>query len=961
MPLISTLPVHSWRDTLSGFAGWLPLRRSEKRLLGGVWSVAELGLSESEYEWCRHWASQIDRGEAEIACQRVVAALGPPNARISPAVAFGALLFIAEAEHARRHATEGTLWPAMRSLPFRQDTRDLLFLPSIGQPTPRHKQLLEDSARALSMRHVFGIEGLQNWFSSFYLQFGFTRRGFENGLAHWLSGYNRPQAITHLDSPGRLHSGSFSLVWSALSAFRRNNATEANVRPILRNSPWILPEWHDEIVSAARRHPDLVDVAAGETEGEPAEIEFLKNPRLVWNGTTSPMVTVEIANTSMLDLSADTYLLQSLADQTTLAQALRQPGGFYAIVPDGPLTMAARGHTIGLSFVTLDGEVHASQEISLFDPGEDVVMFKYPDGGLLENPYDPALQVGGAFILVTAPDLAVAGLSPAAVFEGEDRHLRLYEEGWSGSISVLLESQPLWTSDTFLHLPPAIPAGAVRCEWAPLGVGNARSIESGILRVHIPADLQLQAVRVAGMTVPLRHSHNGSYQSDLFNLPAFGLDAEIPVALSVVASGRTTRLRTRVRLAGDGLIRHAKTGSHLFDPEKTISARSASSDRFTIMLAVPEDVPRQAIYRERALCEGPVFHSRPSSRKQVLPRLHGYGAPLIVEERPFNALTQGVQLARAVIDGGVVVGREPDDENGALVLKFTTQIEPSSDHWVLVWHGDDEFSFHAPEVEPDRPWCWRIRGLDCREMVFRAALVGYQKRRIGSYWSDQWSDLLSEGCPADRATTVARAIRAFKLPLLDPDLRYDLEVFRDEHWLTLISAWLCDDSWSVGEREIEMPAIDDPWLSVLNSVFFAFASQVEAADAEFVFDGLNGGAELGPIDSITAAATKLIEVSPWLMGAVVRAWAIAYVPLHQGGPSAAITAARQALLAPLSPEAAITECARLMAVDEQFITAGLLNHISAVDMAAPIHRRNIQRAVQQRIFRRLAGHRLLLQ
>ena len=140
---------------------------------------------------------------------------------------FGLKLMLAIIYVARRQATEGTVWPAVRSgLNLSVHVADILFH-SNGQPRVEVKTLIEKTCRHFHLRHIFGQDGTQEWFGSIYLQFGFTQRGFAKMLPEWLMGYNQPNTIGRLLDDPALKSESFRKLWEALLSFRRGNAAEA--------------------------------------------------------------------------------------------------------------------------------------------------------------------------------------------------------------------------------------------------------------------------------------------------------------------------------------------------------------------------------------------------------------------------------------------------------------------------------------------------------------------------------------------------------------------------------------------------------------------------------------------------------------------------------------------------------------------------------------------------------------
>ena len=161
---------------------------------------------------------------------------------------------MAAVEFARREGNERSLWVTIRQGHFSETTDSELF--AKDHPTRLHKDALESAARWLNLRHVFGQVGLQNWFDTIYLQFGFSRGSFMRRLPEWLAGQGETLAIQQLLN-GPMQSATFRQLWERLLDFRRHFITEQQVRPVIESSPWVLPEWAKDLMIQARTKPHL--------------------------------------------------------------------------------------------------------------------------------------------------------------------------------------------------------------------------------------------------------------------------------------------------------------------------------------------------------------------------------------------------------------------------------------------------------------------------------------------------------------------------------------------------------------------------------------------------------------------------------------------------------------------------------------------------------------------------------
>ena len=275
----------------------------------GPRSLCEIQADEEDYQWLCNWACQLSlwqlRRWLEGSNARRVA-LQSCGLSLSYTEAAGCLLLLLASESARRRASEGVVWPAVRGR-FAERPGSVLFVQ--GQPRGVFKVAIEAAARKLDLRHVFGIEGTQNYYLSVYLQFGFTQKGMER-LAHWLAGQPSTQAIMYLlgDHGPQMASQSFVRLWDGLRNYRRNNITESQARRILANSPWVLADWTDEFLRQARRHQELGTADEGQAGGgEEAPPRFLADPRLRWRWPQAPEFSSAVVNLADFDLTAERY------------------------------------------------------------------------------------------------------------------------------------------------------------------------------------------------------------------------------------------------------------------------------------------------------------------------------------------------------------------------------------------------------------------------------------------------------------------------------------------------------------------------------------------------------------------------------------------------------------------------------------------------------------------------------
>jgi hypothetical protein len=254
------------------------------------WSGVELRLLESDIQWLEQWFSS----------------LGPDDSLLySAGEKFGALLLCLGAELCREQSTEESVWPCIRGiLPQSHPFLSELFL-SNGQPSLLGKQIIVDSARTLNLRNAFDIEGTQQWFTTFKLQFGFTYRGAKSRLAEWLVGLGQPHAVRYLngeDEFPELSSKSFSAVWTALRQLRQDRIGEAEAYQTLLKNPWVKPRWITDLLAEAQARIDILgrdwwgggEQHSGKSETVQEDFCPIKCVSLDWKPGSTPRLVFDL-------------------------------------------------------------------------------------------------------------------------------------------------------------------------------------------------------------------------------------------------------------------------------------------------------------------------------------------------------------------------------------------------------------------------------------------------------------------------------------------------------------------------------------------------------------------------------------------------------------------------------------------------------------------------------------------
>jgi hypothetical protein len=276
------------------------LARADKlNLRGGAWSLAELRPSEGDYLWLRVWVKRLEvltvwfgtetERRFNIGCKE-------DEEYIGYRAGLGCLLLLWLSETARRDADENDPWRTLNPDDFEPPVAAELFRKN--QPSRFLREALAAAVRELNLRHALD-DSARCWSDTVFLQFGFARAEFVRNLPQWLAGRATTRALGGLLNQ-ETGSRSFRMLWQALRDFGQGEIAEDTLRDLIAVNAWILPEWQDEIVFAARNEP-AAEQRDGVTVPEPP-IETIGAARWTAGGwqvlTGNEILTVEQARTS---------------------------------------------------------------------------------------------------------------------------------------------------------------------------------------------------------------------------------------------------------------------------------------------------------------------------------------------------------------------------------------------------------------------------------------------------------------------------------------------------------------------------------------------------------------------------------------------------------------------------------------------------------------------------------------
>ena len=128
-------------------------------------SLCELNMDEDDYQWICRWARLLSESRVRRWLDNVYFRsfeLRESGGALTYAEAFGCVFLLFASEIARREAREGSVWTEVWRR-FPSSVGGVLF-DNRRHPKYNLKWAMENSAKKLNLRHVYGIEGTQEYY-----------------------------------------------------------------------------------------------------------------------------------------------------------------------------------------------------------------------------------------------------------------------------------------------------------------------------------------------------------------------------------------------------------------------------------------------------------------------------------------------------------------------------------------------------------------------------------------------------------------------------------------------------------------------------------------------------------------------------------------------------------------------------------------------------------------------------
>jgi hypothetical protein len=922
-------------------------RASERSFINRPWSLAELFPTDIDYIWLRIWIKKLDANTVRH-CLNQSHRFAWSGREYPFQAALGLVLLLWISEEARRKAAEGWLWKWIPRDAFQPEVRQILF--NQQNPSPMLKDAIEVAARRFNLRHVFGVEGTQQWMDTVFLQIGFTQRGMQVRLPYWLAGQTQTFSIKNLLDQ-QAGSEKFIELWNALKQCRQGIIDTEQVISKIQDNPWILPEWIPGIVTVARYQIDQEYAIEGDSDAG-VESALVSTPMFRWLPPASPYFVCKLGDLSHLDLFDQVYTIE--VNGHPVSQLNRQPNGRYLINGAEELRISLENPFAKIRIVSSQDEVLASQIVELWPENEDVTVFRLANGRMVDDPYQNALTTNVTYAILTQSDLRIDP-QPASWVNLSRYRLYYLPSGWGKNTKVLLDDFVLWEPVIDTPIPTPSIAAQITLQ---LDNNHPKSLirwgEKIYVKVNHPAEARIHFVRYNGKELDFNQLTPQSGRIGPVKVAPGSTKDLLELKIGLVHDGRLVRLTKNLEVHQIGVARLIPNGWIAESKNYKLGVETARRSKFKIK--PPKywnDAERQT--SDWSLMEGDLWVKRLSIRQGPVGTLSGWGAPITLRLGPYNAEKDAMTIAESVIDHGIL--RDVDLTENQVILNLSTDINPDDRYSVVVWHTDGKITQHRP-VRGETNYQWTFESnIPMSDLL--AMGISFEKYRLGAWWKNDWASNLATAAAND-PQLMAEMIRWLHLPILSNNCIDQVRKVAHEYPTEFLTAWLQPET---AGSILQPGELNEGWLAAIRSIFINL--NPEAVDVDQLFKNLSAAQFLNV--RVSEVSWRLLKVDPRLLFKVIKKW----ISQQQDTTDArqivknirhqfAEANNEDAYAAKMS--ALISDSAREWGVDEFFITNGIVSRAVASTDLNPLTRRdemNIALAISSETLRRLLAISLL--
>jgi hypothetical protein len=670
----------------------------------------------------------------------------------------------------------------------------------------------EEICRKSRIRHAFGREGEQSWLRTVFLQFGFSRRGYER-LPFWLGqGALLPVAVRDLLSErSKLYSRTFSSLWMVLQRRRWGSLEQWQAEAALEGNPWVRSEDRDEMLAASVSKRDIEHGPPDQENGEEqvSAVSVLMEPRLRWTNE-APVFEIGLQPTPPAWIGHQRYILTILNQRVPISRTgaewrMDNAEGTVAVQPIKSVVQADLIQR-GVSALASPLDIPLTPAPDLF------AVYDLATGRRID------LAQGGKDFNRPTAILCRAGI---AIHPPSNEFYRAFQDEWIFSafrdglpadLEIRDGGLAIWSPVWTYREPRTETARSKRMAVSSFGGWWGETVRVSVAAVP---GLQLLRVRVGNQRIDLRQTQPGCFQG---NLPLrASADYSSTAEIEYINEGRLKRRIGDLHLSSVyGVALETENGWKPFDNSLDIDIEYFQARRILVRLPSNwEGEERQS--DDWVFLEGDHFCQRHHrSVSSLRDSLYGVGEPLLLSIGPYNYSSPGRRLTRGLLNSGVIrwVSRGPDHWE----LQLRHSLDLGEGHAIWVWLVEED----SPRQLSRDQWSQRENVCEVRPSFDQSPegfAISYGGVWLGARTASSGLTGLQQIIESTHSwLTSARWLRWWRAPLLHESLKTQLKTAVEADPVNTLVAWLTNVPPGAGAEYSDSQ--EDAWLSVVRGALW---------------------------------------------------------------------------------------------------------------------------------------------
>jgi hypothetical protein len=767
------------------------------------WSVAELDISEAEYQFLYNWVILSSNKPSHGFLKSVLAEAKIMEGKINYRHAFGLVLFVFECEYIRRNGSNEEIWGTL-SQTLKDSCCRTLFN-SAGQATQEHKNLIKDTVIKFDIRNIFNnLNDTQSWFDTFFLQIGFPQKGIRN-LSNWLHDVNLTYALKVLLNSNDLnYSNGFKTLFETLKEIKTLGIIEQDTLRTVTTSPWILPEWVSEIITLILNDNNFHFYNSISTKirlSYDTKPEFLVEVMFEDENVKEEKVFIECGGIKQCFLRNNQGRYQDLEHSNTFR------------VP-----FVESSDVMDIYVYDKRGVLIAEKEFELWGEEDEVILFD-TQGKLMD--LKDQIRAGKIAYAIMPNDLKV---EPTTKFtQGVEFNLYRFDNCNIQKYDVFLDECLIWSSEDILS--DHILHNKVKKLIRDLEL-KADPVHKNKFSLIVPhsSEIIIREVIFEAESIPVQSVTATKTVSEPFIITKRAGDETFKIKIKYKNELET--LRKKVIIPKVGVIASYKRKPYIaLNHNDHLTLNHLRDSRFKISHQNKLSYNTQDLFYVEG---GSILYKYKDRLQKGIKKCIGYGGSLILRSNPINDMDRNdISITRCVFDTGVISDVKLNRRN--ISINLISSIEPSSDHKVVCLAHSAQFDL-IDNITASKDGSWDVEVSD--ENIACIGII-YKSQIIGQFWlKEHWLVPLESVIKVGNSLDIKKITlfyRCFKAPLLYSDSaikqRGSLLAIISQNFVDIVSAWLSPNEL-IKFEEVDLetkPFSDDKdWHKVLSEVFWFF-------------------------------------------------------------------------------------------------------------------------------------------